>query len=147
MDLVFLFCWILSIFFEIKFILAMYEKHKRDMDNVINCDRKMSEFVYKVYMSKEEIINSLKIMNIKDELSCTFDFDKDTVLITDISRLGSSGPRKEYYYEIQEYSGFSILKLSVVSLFGDQKAIGLKLNPFLVSKINAEVVPFSQYGN
>ena len=85
-------------------------------------------------------------MNIKDDLSCTFDFEKNTVTFTDLSYLNPSMVRKEYFYDIQEYDGFSILQLSVASIFSERNNIWLKLNPFMVSKINAEIVPFSQYG-
>lgn len=111
----------------------------------------MTKFVYKVHMSREEIISSLKIMNVKDELSCTFDFEKNTVIFTDIlTSYVYKGINREYFYEIQECDGFSILKLSLVSSLlnrqNDRTGIPLKLNPFMVSKINAEIAPFSQYG-
>lgn len=128
--------------------IPMYDKFAKATGSVVNYDWTMGKFVYKVYMSKEEIINSLKIMNIKDDLSCTFDFEKATVLITDISKSGSLslGPRREYFYEIQEYDGFSILKLSVTTIFHERNQICFKLNPFMVSKLNAEIIPFSKYG-
>ena len=74
-------------------------------------------------------------------------FWKNTVIITDLSlSYVYKGANKEYFYEIQEFDGFSILQLSVASIFSEGNDIWLKLNSFMVSKINAEIVPFSQYG-
>ena len=127
-------------------VIPRYAKFVK-VTSVVNYDWTRRKFVYKVYMSKEKIINSLKIMNIKDELSCKFDFEKNTVIITDLSLADVyKGAYKEYFYEIREYDGFSILQLSVASIFSEGSDIWLKLNPFMVSKINAEIVPFSQYG-
>ena len=140
-NLVYMILWLFIMIAGSVVTIPMYDKFAKATGSVVNHDRYMRKFVYKVYMSKDEIINSLKIMNIKDELSCTFDFEKTTVLITDISRLGSLGPRREYFYEIQEYDEFSILKLSVTTIFHERNQICFKLNPFMVSKLNAEIIP------
>lgn len=137
--------------------LHILKKHEEVTGDVVNYDSSMSRFVYKVYMSKEEVINSLKIMNIKDTLSCTFDFENSTILFKDLSSVSS---HKKYFYEIKECDGFAILKLCHVSFAKNhyymsrpfwgsrgQNNIPYMLNPFMVSKINAEIIPFSQYGN
>ena len=120
-------------------IIPVYKNHYKVSGSIVNYDSSMSKFVYKIYMSRDEIINSLKMKNVKDELSCTFDFEKSTLLF---SEYGSS---REYFYEIEEYDGYSILKLNQVPLIGMRSHIPYKINPFLVSKINAEIIPFSQY--
>ena len=147
-SVVFMFFYIFIMIVCLGTLIPKYEKFAKATGSVVNYDRYMTKFVYKVYMPKEEIISSLKIMNVKDELSCTFDFEKTTVLITDIGQWGSlgPGPRREYFYEIQEYDGFSILKLSVTTIFHERNQICFKLNPFMVSKLNAEIIPFSKYG-
>ena len=147
-SLFFMFWWLFIMIVCLGALIPKYEKFAKATGSVVNYDRYMTKFVYKVYMPKEEIISSLKIMNVKDELSCTFDFEKTTVLITDIGQWGSlgPGPRREYFYEIQEYDGFSILKLSVTTIFHERNQICFKLNPFMVSKLNAEIIPFSKYG-
>lgn len=139
-SLVLIFIYIFGMILSLGIILPIYKNHKKVTRGVVNYDPFMREFVYKVYMSREEIISSLKISNVKDPLSCTFDFEKNTVVF---SEYGGSG---EYFYEIREYDGFSILKLSQATLF-TRGYISYKLNPFLVNKIDAEIVPFSQYGN
>lgn len=99
----------------------------------------MRKFVYKVCMSSEQIINELKNTSDIDELSCDLDFERSVI---NFSEYGSN---REYYFQIQECDGFSILKLEQVALLGMQNAIPLKLNPFFVSKLQAEIIPFSQY--
>lgn len=54
---------------------------------------------------------------------------KNIIVFTDLSYLNSS-IKKEYFYEIQECGGFSILKLSSVSpLFSERGDIPFKLTP------------------
>lgn len=133
-------------------VLPMHKKHEEATGGVMNYDPSMSKFVYKVYMSGEEIIRSLKILNVQDELSCTFNFERNTIIFSNLCY------KYEYFYKIQEYDEFSILKLSRASLFESKPArtfynapprgdIHYRLNPFMVRKINAVIIPFSQYGN
>lgn len=122
------------------YTLPIYKNHYKTTAGVINYDSAMRKFVYKVYFSKEEIIISLKRKNDIDELSCTFDFERSVI------RFSEYGSSREYYFEIQECDGFSILRLNQVSLIGMKSSVPFKLNPFLVSKINAEIIPFSLYG-
>lgn len=150
-NLVFMFFWLFIMIVCLGALIPIYAKHGKATGSIVNYDRKMTKFVYKVYMSSEEIINSLKIMNVKDELSCTFDFERNIVIFTDIlTSYVYKGINGKYFYEIQEYDGFSILKLSSVYPLSNGRNVRTdipwKLNPFMVNKINAEIVPFSQYG-
>jgi len=121
-------------------IIPVYKNHYRATGNVVNYDSMMQKYVYKVYMSKENIISTLKEKNDIDDLSFKFDFEKS---IVKISEYGSS---REYFFDIKEYDGYSILKLNQVSLFVMSSQIPYKLNPFMVNKLNAEPIPFAQYG-
>ena len=100
----------------------------------------MLKYIYKVYLPKENIIRILEEKNVIDDLSFKFDFEKS---IVKISEYGSS---REYFFDIQEYDGYSILKLNQVSFFAMSSHIPYKLNPFMVNKLKAEPIPFSQYG-
>lgn len=60
-------------------ILPAYKNHYKVTHGIINYDSTMRKFVYKVNLSSEDIINSLKIMNVKDELSCAFDFKRSVI--------------------------------------------------------------------
>ena len=100
----------------------------------------MRKYVYKVYMSKEEIIYKLQNSAVIDELSCDFDLERSVI------KFSEYGSNREYYFQILEYNEFSVLRLEQVALIGMSSHIPLKLNPFLVSKLQAEIIPFSQYG-
>ena len=119
--------------------IPVYKKHYKTTGNVINYDSIMRKYVYKVYMSREEIINTLSNQTDLDELSCDFDFERSIINFTEY------GSNREYYFQIQECDGFSIFRLEQVTLMGMQSAVPYKLNPFLISKLQAELIPFSQY--
>ena len=121
-------------------IIPIYKNHYKTTGNVVNYDSMMRKYVYKVHMSREEMINNLKNTTDIDELSCDIDLERSVIKF---SEYGSS---KEYYFKIHECDGFSILCLEQVELLGMSSYIPLKLNPFLVSKLQAEIIPFSQYG-
>ena len=121
-------------------IIPIYKSHNKVTGGVINYDSNMRKFVYKVNLSSEDIINLLKTKNDVDELSCTFDFDKSVI------KFSEYGSNRDYYYRIQECNGFSILRLEQVELIGMQSHVPYKLNPFIVSKLQAEIIPYSQYG-
>ena len=134
------FFFLILIPFVLAIIIPVYKNHDKATNNVVNYDPMMRKYVYKVYMSKEEIISKLKNTTDIDELSCDFDFERSVIKF---SEYGSS---REYYFKIHECDGFSILRLEQVELLGMSSHIPLKLNPFLVSKLRAEIIPFSQYG-
>lgn len=121
-------------------VIPIYKKHKKATNGIINYDDTMRKFVYKVPFSGAEIINLLKTRNVNDELSYTFDFDKSIIEFSEYDAA------RKYYFRIEDYNGFSILRLEQVELIGMQSYIPYKLNPFMVKKLQAEIIPFSQYG-
>ena len=120
-------------------IIPIYKKHHSVTGGIINYDSTMRNFVYKINLSYQQAVDLLNVKNDVDELSCTFDFEKAII------RFSEYGSHRDYYFQIQECNGFSILKLKQVELIGMQSHVPYKLNPFLVSKLQAEIVPFSQY--
>ena len=139
----YLFFVILFFVFLIPLVLGMvipiYKNHYKTGGDIVNYDSYMRKFVYKVPMAKDNIITTLRTTSIIDDLSCVFDFSRDVI---DFREYGS---HREYYFNIIECDGFCILKLQQVALIGMSSHIQLKLNPFIVKKLNAEIVPFSQY--
>ena len=136
-----------SVFFFLIFIplvlghvIPIYKNHGKVTGSVINYDSSMRKFVYKINLPCQQIIDLLNAKNDVDELSCTFDFDKAVI------RFSEYGSHRDYYFQIQECNGFSVLKLEQVALFGMKSSVPFKLNPFIVSKLHAEIIPFSQYG-
>lgn len=135
-----------AIFFFVIFIplflgitIPIYKKHSSVTGGVINYDSNMRKFVYKVNLSYQQVVDLLNTKNVVDELSCTFDFDKAII------RFSEYGSHRNYYFQVLECSGFSILKLEQVELIGMSSHVPYKLNPFIVSKLQAEIVSFSQY--
>ena len=120
--------------------IPIYKNHYKATSNVVNYDSMMRKFVYKVCMSSEQIINKLKNTTDIDELSCYFDHERSLI------KFSEYGSIREYFFKIHECDGFSILRLEQVELLGMSSYIQFKLNPFLVSKLQAEIIPFSQYG-
>ncbi len=120
-------------------VIPIYKNHNKATAGIINYDSTMRKFVYKINLSSHEIIDLLNTKSDCDELSCGFDYEKSII------RISEYGSHRDYYFKIKECSGFSILRLEQVSLFGMQSHVPLKLNPFIVSKLRAEIVPFSQY--
>lgn len=146
MEQLFGLCWFLFVIsgyflLQKKHFIPKYKNYWNATNGIVNYNPTLTKFVYRVYMSKKEIISSLKIINVKDELSCAFDFEKNIIIFSGLEVL-----KKEFFYEIKECDGFSILKLRQASLYGSPNFV-FKINSFMVSKINAEIVPFSQYGN
>ena len=131
--------FILVLFIALGSVIPMLKKHKEISNGIINYDSLMRKFVYKVHLSKQEVITLLKLKNEIDELTCTFNNDETIIKISEF------GSYRKYYFQVQEIDGYSLLKLEQVSLFGMQSQVPFKLNPFLVKKLNAEIVPFSQY--
>lgn len=139
--------WFFAIFFFViliplvlGIIIPIYKNHRNVTGGIINYDSSMRKFVYKINLSYQQAVDLLNTKNDVDELSCTFDFDKATI------RFSEYGSQRDYYFQIQECDSFSILRLEQVELIGMQSHIPYKLNPFLVSKLQAEIVPFSLYG-
>lgn len=124
----------------LEIVIPIYKSHYKAAGSIINYDTFMRKFVYKVNLSSEDIINLLKIQNDIDELSCSFDFEKAVI------KFSEYGSHRDYYFQVQECNGFSILKLEQVALIGMSSHVPYKLNPFMVRKLQAEIIPFSQYG-
>lgn len=135
-----LFFFVILISVVLGIIIPIYKSHNKVTGGIINYDSTMRKFVYKVNLSSEDIINLLKTKNVTDELSCSFDFERSVI---NFSEYGSN---REYYFQVQECNGFSVLRLEQVALIGMQSHIPYKLNPFIVSKLQAEIIPYSQYG-
>ena len=120
-------------------IVPIYKKHSEATGSTINYDATMRRFIYRTQLTYEQIVDLLTMKSDTDELSCTFDFDKAIIRFSDY------GSYRDYYFQIQKYDNHSILRLEQVAPIGVQSHIPYKLNPFLVQKLQAEIIPFSQY--
>lgn len=119
--------------------IPIYKKHAETSANIKNFDSYMRKFVYKVNLPSEIIINALSSRNVVDELYCHFDSENSVI------RISEYGSHRDYYYQIIECDGYCILKLEQVALIGMSSHIPYRLNPFMVSKLQAELIPYSEY--
>ena len=121
--------------------VSMYKEHSQATGKIINYDAFMNKFVYKIPLTKAEILSKFSEQNNTGELSCILDLEISVIVLADLNS------REEYFFHIQEQDGFSILQLETVHVFSmHQNRIGWKLNPFMVDKLHAQIVPFAQYG-
>ena len=118
-------------------IIPIFKKHYKTTGAIINYNATMSKFVYKVNLKSDDLIEKLKCKNIDDELSCTIDLANSVMTFSD------DNDTREYHYCIQESSDYSVLKLENVSLISMKSQIPYKLNTYMVRKLHAEMLPYS----
>ena len=121
-------------------IIPIYKNHREATGGISNYDSFMRKFVYKVCLSKEEIIERLKTRNTTDELACIFDANKPIITFSEY------GSDRAYYFSVQEGEGYSVLRLGQVSSLAMQSHVPYKLNPYMIRKLQAQIVPFSEFG-
>ncbi|MBO5097192.1 MAG: hypothetical protein J6B96_02630 [Agathobacter sp.] len=121
-------------------IYPIYKNHFKATGGIINYDITMREFVYKTNLQHDDVVELLSMRSDNDELLCEFDFNRSII------KFSEYGSNREYYFQIQRYDGFSILRLEQVALIGMSSHVPYKLNPFIISKLQAEIVPFTEYG-
>lgn len=133
---------ILSICFVVAGLGIFYncrELHKVSK-SVVNHDNFMREFIFKIDKSEEEIISILSAENKSDFFSCTLNQNEKTMTFYEFAG------KNEYRYDIQDFGDNCILRLKQTSCFSDIRDVLYKLNPFIVKKLNAEIIPYSKDG-
>ena len=103
------FFFLLMIPLVLGIIIPTIRSHRKTTGKTVNYDAMMRVFMYRIQMSEEAIINTLKAKSSMDELSCEFDFERS---IVKISEYGSS---RDYYYTIQTYDVYSVLILAKIA--------------------------------
>ena len=118
-------------------LVPVVKKHSKVSVAVVNHDSAMREYVYKVCMPSEKIVDALKQKNEWDEIWCDVDLSRSTI------KLLKYGQSQEYCFEIREFENYTILNLKSLNVI--QNTMMYELNPFIVNKLNAEIIPFEQY--
>lgn len=121
-------------------IVPVYKNHIKATGSIINHDRYMRSFVYKTYLSREEIIKLLQIVNSADELKCEVDCDTSMLLFSEY------GASVRYRFEVRQVEEFYIIKIEQIPYVATQGHIPIKLNSFITRKLSAEPVSFFEYG-
>lgn len=120
------------------YAIPIYKDHKKATGGVINYDPSMRKFVYRVNLPYRQILETLQTKNGTDELSCTFE--------QNVLRISEYGSHRDYYFRVQECDGYCVVRLEQVEAFGMKSSVPYKLNPFMLSKLQAKLLPFSRYG-
>ncbi len=117
-------------------VIPIYKNHNSVTGKTINYDSSMKKYVYRINLSYRKIIDLLSAKSDIDDLSCTFDFERSVIRFSDYTGY------KDYSFSIQEFDGSCILRLEQFSSIGVPNQISYKLNPFMVAKLQAELVSF-----
>ena len=141
MPFVFLIAFLLAGFIAVKHLYTLYSDSKKASDGIINYDKWMRTFIYKVYDTKEEIISKLEVENGLDKLRVKIDKDHSFMTFSDFRS------HSEYIFEIIPYKDFYILKITRLMLISGQTEIPVLMNPFITKKLDAEPYPYIEYIN
>ncbi len=138
----FVICLFVFLAFVVALILIpMYKSYRKTVENAVNHDPEYRTFVYKIAMTEKEIIHELSTKNHLDELRFDFDmeFGKYVVKIS-----ADGGQPIKYFYEILTRGDESLLRLTIAqTVVPKYSSVAWKLNPFMIEKLNAEIVPFA----
>lgn len=121
-------------------IFYRYRELQKVSKGIINYDNFVREFIFKIDKPKEEIISILSSENKSDFFSCTLNQDENNITFYEF------GDKNEYKYDIQEYDNYCILRLKQTSIVSNIRDVLYKLNPFIVKKLNAKIIPYSKDG-
>ena len=118
--------------------VPIWRRHKVSVRNAVNHTPAMTCFVYKVALPRDEILQRLSEKDKTDCLSCSLDLPEQKVKFSGFS----SGA--EYTLSFQETDGGTLLRLRQATFISNlfSKEIPLKLNPFFIQKLNAEIIPY-----
>ena len=137
---------VLIIIFSICFLVAglgvFYKcrELRKVSKGVVNHDNFMREFIFKIDKPEEEILFILSAEIKSDFFSCTLNQIEKTITFYEF------GDKNEYKYDIQGFNNYCFLRLKQTSFVSDIRDILYKLNPFIVKKLDAEIIPYSKDG-
>ena len=136
----FLFFLLILIPLVILMCYPIVKKHYEATGNVTNYNIDMSKFVYRVELTRAQILDRLKTPNINDGMH--YELKEDQITFSDYCEVDTV-----WQIVIEEYNGFSILRLNRHSfIISSQTSVSMKMNPFWVNKCGAKPIPFSDYG-
>ena len=118
------------------FVMALKE-HMKTTKGVINHNDRLTKFVYKIPMKKEEIIEALRSAKDTSELRCEVD-PAVSQLVFD----GVNG-RRNYAYAIREEKSFCYFYIKELYI-PFQGHVEYKINSFMIANLGAELVPFNE---
>ena len=121
-------------------VITLVKKTKQ-ANKTENYNRMMNRYIYKVPMQAEELLDTLGRKNVYESLYCTIDQENHVITLSN-----PTNPReyKKYCYSIHEAVDFSILRIEEIYSFRRKGYLHLKVNPFILQKLNAEKMVYYQ---
>ena len=140
--LIIFFVFLFTSLITLSYCIPLHKKHQQVSNSVVNYNSTCTKYVYRLPMNKAEIERQLSLQPTTLDPCCHY--DKDTAILT-LSEQSPSISKISYQVSIQECPDFSIVRLKQIRQIG-KGYIYLKLNPFFVEKMDAEIIPYSMYG-
>ncbi len=120
-------------------IIPIFKNHYKVTNGVTNYDSGMRKFVYRVTCSPVDVIYKLTNPGNKEQLKFDYNSDNDIMYISD------STYRFKYRIRFRECEGYNVVMLERVCYLVKQSYIPYMLNPHIVEKLNAEIVPYDKF--
>ena len=117
-------------------IIAIKE-HMSTTKEIVNHNDRLTKFVYKIPMKREEIIEALRSAKDTSELRCEVDPSLSQLTFDSVNG------RRKYAYAVREekdYSYFYIKELYTPF----QGHVEYKINSFMIANLGAELIPYSE---
>ncbi len=134
--------FILLILFALVLLLLLFVPHKeadatfrRGMQGRVNFNGRMSDFVFRVEISKADLLHGLSVKNIHDSTEFQLDIPGETITFE------KNNARTQYIFQITEADGICILRLKQIPLV-PMGLIPYHINDFLIRKVDVIPLPY-----
>ena len=133
--IIFFICWLCIAFHFVSTLI----KHQKSSGGVVNYDCLMRKFVYMTPLSKEEVFVRLGEQNYADSLQCTFAPNLSIVYFS------TFWGTIRYHFQMEHLGDRILLRFHKIG-FTTCGYFPYKLNPYIITKLNAVPLPYAQYG-
>lgn len=142
-EFIFTFLLILGVFVFVGFgiLLPIHKKNRQISGDICNHDALRRKYIFKAPMTKSQVLKTLGTHCEIDILSCSINTREA------IMHFEWYHDCQDYFFAIQETDDESLILLKAVHNFGGRSQVPSLLNPFMVEKLNASLLPYSQYEN
>ena len=137
MEIFFLFVILFCGISALAILIPLRRKHTQTVREALNCDGSMQHFVFRVRISEDEVFQRLSVRNIKDELVC--EPDPAHRRLRFFSDYGSS---LDYTILFLPEADALVVRLDQIQAIAMRSSIPFKINPYMIEKLDAEIIPF-----
>ena len=122
-------------------LLPIHLKNYKVSASICNHDMQGYKFVYKAPLTKEQVLQTLSTHCDTDILSCSINKTEQ------IMHFEGYHDSKDFFFLLKDMEDGTMILLRVVYKFGMRSQVPNQLNPFMVEKLNATLLPYSEYQN